>query len=167
MKQTNSQYFASVIQNRLPDAAAVLQAAPDRRRIEGTVSFYQTPQGVLVTAAMRGLPVTRMACAQPIFALHIHEGSSCTGNAGDPFAGAGTHYNPAGCPHPYHAGDLPPLFADLTGFAWMAVLTDRFRVPDILGRTVIVHSQPDDFTTQPSGNAGAKIACGVITPTRR
>ena len=55
----------------------------------------------------------------------------------------------------------------LTGFAWMAVLTDRFRVPDILGRTVIVHSQPDDFTTQPSGNAGAKIACGVITPTRR
>ncbi len=167
MKQTNSQYFASVIQNRLPDAAAVLQAAPDGRRIEGTVSFYQTPQGVLVTAAVRGLPVTRMACAQPIFALHIHEGSSCTGNAGDPFAGAGTHYNPAGCPHPYHAGDLPPLFTDLTGFAWMAVLTDRFRVPDILGRTVIVHSQPDDFTTQPSGNAGAKIACGVITPTRR
>ena len=167
MKQTNSQYFASVIQNRLPDAAAVLQAAPGGGRIEGTVSFYQTPQGVLVTAAVRGLPVTRMACAQPIFALHIHEGASCTGNAGAPFADAGTHYNPAGCPHPYHAGDQPPLFADLTGFAWMAVLTDRVRVPDILGRTVIVHSRPDDFTTQPSGNAGAKIACGVITPTRR
>ena len=167
MKQTNSQYFASVIQNRLPDAAAVLQAAPDRRRIEGTVSFYQTPQGVLVTAAVRGLPVTRMACAQPIFALHIHEGSSCTGNAGDPFAGAGTHYNPAGCPHPYHAGDLPPLFADLTGFAWMAVLTVCFMVPHTLRSTRIVTRLPDESLFRSTGNAGAKIACGVITPTRR
>ncbi|MDO4269586.1 MAG: superoxide dismutase family protein [Eubacteriales bacterium] len=167
MNQTNSQYFASVIQNSLPDAAAVLAGAPRGRRIEGTVSFYQTPQGVLVTAAVRGLPVTRMACAQPIFALHVHEGASCTGTASDPFANAGAHFNPGGCPHPYHAGDLPPLFADLTGFAWMAVLTDRFRVADVVGRTVVVHARPDDFTTQPSGNAGDKLACGVIVPTKR
>ena len=167
MKQSNSQFFANVIQNSLPDAAAVLQGAPRGRQIEGTVSFYQTPQGVLVTAAVRGLPVTRMACAQPIFALHVHEGTACTGTAADPFANAGMHFNPQGCPHPYHAGDLPPLFSDRTGFAWMAVLTDRFTVADVLGRTVIVHARPDDFTTQPSGNAGDKIACGVITAVRR
>ncbi|WNX84158.1 superoxide dismutase family protein [Agathobaculum sp. NTUH-O15-33] len=164
---TNTQYFANVMGNSLPDAAAVLQGAPNGRRIEGTVSFYQTPQGVLVTAAVRGLPVTRMACAQPIFALHVHEGTACTGNASDPFANAGMHFNPGGCPHPYHAGDLPPLFSDRTGFAWMAVLTDRFTVRDVLGKAVIVHSKPDDFKTQPSGDAGAKLACGIITPTRR
>lgn len=167
MKQTHSQHFASVIQNQRPDAAAVLRGAPNGRHVEGTVSFYQTPQGVLVTAAVRGLPVTRMACAQPIFALHVHEGGACTGNASDPFADAGMHYNPGGCPHPYHAGDLPPLFADQAGFAWLAVLTDRFRIQDVIGRTVIVHAKPDDFTTQPSGNANGKLACGVIAGAQR
>lgn len=167
MKQTNSQFFASVIADSLPDAAAVLAGAPGGRRMEGTVSFYQTPMGVLVTAAVRGLPVTRMACAQPIFALHIHEGNACAGTPGDPFAAARGHFNPGNCPHPYHAGGLPPLFADRTGFAWMAVLTDRFRVQDITGRTVIIHEKPDDFTSQPAGNAGDRLACGVITPTKR
>lgn len=163
MTLNNSQFFASIITNRRPDAAAVVRG----ERAEGTVSFYQTQQGVLITAAMRGLPVTRMACAQPIFALHIHEGRSCTGNAADRFAGAGEHYNPGGCQHPYHAGDLPPLFATRAGTAWMAVLTDRFRVRDVLGRTVILHEKLDDFTTQPSGNANGKMACGVITPSEQ
>ncbi|MDY3617592.1 superoxide dismutase family protein [Agathobaculum sp.] len=167
MKQSNSQYFASIITGGLPDAAAVVQGAPGGRQIEGTVSFYQTPQGVLVTAAVRGLPVNRMACAQPICALHIHEGGSCSGTAGKPFANALGHFNPGNCPHPYHAGDLPPLFVDRTGFAWMAVLTDRFRLPDVTGKTVIIHAKPDDFTTQPSGGAGDMIACGVIAPVRR
>ncbi len=167
MQQTQSQYFAEIIGNQLPDAAAVLQGAPGGRRIEGTVSFYQTQKGVLITAAVRGIPVTRQACAQPILALHIHEGNSCTGTASDPFANAKTHYNPNKCPHPYHAGDLPPLFAGLDGFAWMAVLTDRFHVNEIIGRTVILHSKPDDFTSQPSGNAGSKLACGVISAVRR
>lgn len=167
MAQTQSQYFASIIQQWLPEAVAVLQAAPGTRNIEGTVSFYPTQSGVLVTAAVRGLPVTKRACAQPIFALHIHEGSSCSGNQRDPFANTQGHYNPGQCPHPYHAGDLPPLFANQTGFAWMAVLTDRFRVADILNHTVVLHSRPDDFTTQPTGNAGSKIACGLITPVKR
>jgi Cu-Zn family superoxide dismutase len=46
--------------------------------------------------------------------------------------------------------------------AYLSVLTDRFNVSDIIGRTVIIHNMPDDFTSQPSGNAGEKIACGVI-----
>ena len=79
----------------------------------------------------------------------------------DPFAGAMTHDNPENCAHPAHAGDLPPLFGN-NGRAAAAVLTDRFTVREILGKTVIVHANRDDFTTRPSGDAGTKIACGEI-----
>ncbi|MBP3600475.1 MAG: superoxide dismutase family protein [Clostridia bacterium] len=61
---------------------------------------------------------------------------------------------------------MPPLF-EVNGRAFSVFLTDRFSVPQILGKTVIIHALPDDFTTQPSGNAGEKIACGIITPTAR
>lgn len=74
---------------------------------------------------------------------------------------AGAHYNPAHCMHPYHAGDLPPLFGN-QGMAVSMVLTSRFTVREIIGKVMIIHDQPDDFTTQPAGSAGQKIACGVI-----
>lgn len=79
----------------------------------------------------------------------------------DPFSNAMAHYNPENCPHPYHAGDMPPLFGN-QGYAFLMFLTDRFMVRNVIGKTVIIHDNPDDFTTQPSGNSGAKIACGVI-----
>ena len=72
-----------------------------------------------------------------------------------------THYNPNNCLHPYHAGDLPPLLEN-QGYAYMRVLVDKFKISDIIGKTVIIHDSPDDFNTQPSGNSGKKIACGVI-----
>ena len=72
------------------------------------------------------------------------------------------HYNPGGCEHPSHAGDLPPLFANYDGFAWNAVLLDRFKWGDILGLPIVIHLNPDDFTTQPSGNSVTMIACGII-----
>lgn len=128
--------------------------------IHGKVSFSQTEKGVFVTAEIYGLPEKNEYGAD-IFAFHIHEGGSCTGKEGDPFSDVGSHYNPKGAPHPFHAGDLPPLFGN-HGYAFMNVLTDRFKVSDIIGRSVIIHRQPDDFTTQPSGNAGEKIACGKI-----
>jgi len=56
---------------------------------------------------------------------------------------------------------LIPLFSN-SGYAWSSFLTNRFTVDQIIGRTVIIHSDPDDFTTQPSGNSGKKIACGEI-----
>ena len=71
------------------------------------------------------------------------------------------HDNPQHCPHPYHAGDLPPLFG-AHGFAFSACLTDRFTVEQIIGKSIVIHSAPDDFTTQPSGNAGSKIAGAEI-----
>lgn len=72
-----------------------------------------------------------------------------------------SHYDPEGCEHPYHSGDLPPLFGN-DGLALSIFLTNRFSVGEIIGKTVLIHERPDDFTTQPSGNSGMKIACGVI-----
>lgn len=88
-------------------------------------------------------------------------GTSCTGNLNDEFANAKTHYNPQNCPHPYHAGDLPPLIEN-NGYSYMSVFLNKFKVKDIIGKVIIIHDMPDDFTTQPSGNSGTKIACGEI-----
>ena len=122
--------------------------------VRGEVRFYQTPEGVLVAAEIRGLP----ASDKGFFAFHIHEGGDC---GGVNFADAGSHFNPGKTTHPRHAGDLPPLLSD-GGNAFLAVLTNRFRVEDVIGRTTIIHAGADDFNTQPSGNAGKMIACGVI-----
>lgn len=150
---------------RRADAAAQIRGSVAYPDIRGTVLFYAVRGGVIVRAEVMGLPKGG-ACESPVFAFHIHGGGACSGNADDPFADAGMHYNPGNCPHPYHAGDLPPLFG-ADGNALSVFLTDRFGVDEILGKTVIIHAKPDDFTTQPSGNAGEKIACGVILPTAR
>ncbi len=152
--------------SRRPDALAVLEGSPAYPAVNGMVRLFQTSYGVVLSAAVAGLPTPEGACNAPIFAFHIHEGDDCTGDHADPFAGAMGHFNPAGCPHPYHAGDLPPLFG-CGGMAFTALLTDRFTVKEVVGRTVILHGGVDDFTTQPAGNAGERIACGVIRPVRR
>ncbi len=77
------------------------------------------------------------------------------------FPNTGNHYNPGNVPHPEHAGDLPPLLSN-NGYAWMSFYTSRVNVEDIIGRSIVIHSMRDDFTTQPSGNSGDKIGCGVI-----
>ncbi len=156
--------FATYLHRR-PDAYAIVRGGPNYPEIIGSVGFYSAPYGVIVVATVQGLPKASRQCDSPILAFHIHSGESCAGNAEDPFANAKTHYNPHGCPHPYHAGDLPPLFSS-GGYAFSAVLTDRFNIDEIIGKTVVIHSAPDDFTTQPSGNAGDKIACGEILSRR-
>ena len=88
-------------------------------------------------------------------------GTSCTGNSDDEFANAKAHYNPKNCPHPFHVGDLPPLIEN-NGYSYMSVFINKFKVKDIIGKVLIIHDMPDDFTTQPSGNSGTKIACGKI-----
>ncbi len=140
-----------------PQAAAQLRGSEDAPNLSGAVQFCQTAHGVLVTARVSGLPRENEG---GFFALHIHEGGSCTG---DGFPNTLSHYNPTDAPHPGHAGDLPPLLSN-GGEAYLSVLTDRFQLADVLGRTVVIHSGPDDFSSQPAGNAGSKIACGVIRP---
>lgn len=127
--------------------------------INGKVIFCQLPNGVMVRAEVFGLPYEHGGNC--IYGFHIHSGSECTGNADDPFANSGSHYNPQNSEHPYHSGDLPSLFGN-NGYAYMSFFTNRFSVSEIIGRTVIIHASPDDYRTQPAGNAGAKIACGKI-----
>lgn len=154
----------SVLRRR-PDARAVISGSPEYPELHGTVRFYQTMQVVLVAAEVSGLPQGTEPCAQQFFGFHIHSGERCSGTEEEPFADADGHYNPDGCPHPNHRGDLPPLLGN-RGRALQVFLTDYFRVREVLGRTVIVHAGADDFTSQPSGNAGKMIACGEIRPLR-
>lgn len=145
-------------------AAAGITGSEDYPGISGAVRFYQTNEGVIVFAEVSGLPKANVPCRERVFGFHIHEGTDCGGGMDDPFADAMSHYNPNGCEHPHHAGDLPPLFGN-HGLALSVFLTNRFSVDEVIGRTVIIHDRPDDFTTQPSGNSGTKIACGVIQRT--
>lgn len=146
---------------RGPGAWARLSGSEEHPALHGTVRFYQTEEGVLVLAEVFGLPEHGGRCENGIFAFHIHSGGSCVGSRDDPFSAAQGHYDPERCPHPAHAGDMPPLFSN-HGYALQAFLTDRFTVRQIIGRTVIVHDNVDDFTSQPAGNAGERIACGTI-----
>ncbi len=159
------EYDLDVLLRRRPDALAFVHGSSRHPTILGTVSFYQTERGVIVVADVSGLPfhAAEKCEANAFFAFHIHSGGACTGTEADPFANVMGHYNPDQCPHPDHSGDLPPLLSN-QGHAFSAVLTDRFTVKEIIGRTVVIHGSPDDFVTQPSGNAGEKIACGVIRP---
>jgi len=101
--------------------------------------------------------------------LHIHEKGDCS--APDAMS-AGGHFNPQGKPHgqpgsaEHHAGDLPALKADKSGRAHVQVdvsdITLKPGPTSIIGRAVVVHADPDDYKTQPTGNSGARIACGVI-----
>jgi Cu-Zn family superoxide dismutase len=101
--------------------------------------------------------------------FHIHEAGDCS--SGDGMSAKG-HFNPAGKPHGHpasgerHAGDLPSLKAEKNGRAKLDVtvegVTLRPGPTSIVGRGVIIHADPDDYKTQPTGNAGARLACGVI-----
>ena len=140
----------------------------------GEATFEQVGEKVRVVIFVQGLKPGQE------HGLHIHEVGDCS--SGDGMSTAG-HFNPLGKPHAHpstpnrHAGDLPALKADPNGNASLSVELDVITVaggpPDaygtvadqptsIIGRGLIVHAQPDDYKTQPTGNAGARIACGVI-----
>jgi len=144
---------------RKPQAAAVLKGSAVFPDVRGSVRFYATRYGTFVVAEVAGLP--RGANSASVFAFHIHDGARCEAGGGEPFGAAGGHYNPDGTPHPHHRGDLPPLWGT-NGYAFSAFLTGRITVGEIIGKTVIIHEGPDDFTTQPGGNAGGRLACGEI-----
>lgn len=160
--------FVHIVSSHKPYAAAYVRGSEKYPEIAGRILFYPVGnRGVLVVSNVRGLPVSAEKCDFGIFAMHLHENGTCKDGKTDAFLSAGGHYNPEDCPHPAHAGDLPPLFATANGNAFGAVLTDRFGIAEILGRSVILHRNPDDFKTQPAGNAGERIACGTIVKTMR
>lgn len=143
--------------NRQPEHYAQIKGNAENPDINGMVLFYRFRRGTVVVADIMGLPTDGMN----IFGFHIHEGFSCSGNAEDAFADTKGHFNPYGVEHPMHAGDMPVLFGN-GGKAWLAFFTERFLPGEVTGRTVVIHNMADDFKSQPAGNSGAKIACGVI-----
>jgi Cu-Zn family superoxide dismutase len=129
----------------------------------GTASFSQVGDKVRVHALVSGLKPGME------HGFHVHEVGDCS--SGDGMSTKG-HFNPYGKPHAHfstgerHAGDLPALKADSNGRAELSAELDVITVAagpsSVVGRGLIVHAQPDDYRTQPTGNAGARIACAVI-----
>ncbi|MDU4961837.1 MAG: superoxide dismutase family protein [Sporomusaceae bacterium] len=156
--------------NRPCRACAKICGSDLAPRLRGQVCFFDVPGGTWVEAAVYGLPRYRPAPpgGQPIgpHGFHIHAVGDCEhAHSDDPFETAGAHWNPDNQPHGNHAGDFPVLFSN-HGTAIMHFFTDRFCVSDVIGKAVIIHQNPDDYRTQPSGNSGKRIGCGVIRPCR-
>ena len=150
--------FTELLLRNRPDAAAWIQGNAQYPDLDGMVKFYRTSYGgVLVEAQLFGLPDAAVPGSSNFYAMHIHESGDCSDN----FDNTGMHYNPTNAEHPNHAGDMPPLFGN-QGYAFSVFYDKRFTIQEIIGRAVIIHEKADDFTTQPSGNAGAKIGCGEI-----
>ena len=133
--------------------------------VSGTLAFTVDNGGVRVTGSFTGLK------PGATHAFHIHEFGNCT--AADA-SSAGGHFNPAAAAHgnregggEHHAGDIPNQVAGADGVAAVDQRLEGLQIGgggelDIIGRGVIVHADADDYTTQPTGNAGGRIACGVI-----
>lgn len=142
---------------------AVADLAPTAgNAVKGIVTFTQKGDKVVVVGKVSGL-------APGAHGFHIHEKGDCNSTDG---MSAGGHFNPMSKPHAHpstmdrHAGDMPMLTADSAGNATLTaeldVITIGSGVADVVGKGVIVHKDPDDFKTQPTGNSGARLACGVI-----
>lgn len=141
-----------------PTAYANIIGNSEIHNLQGQVLFYPFLRGTLVVAAVDGIPF------EGFYGFHIHEHGPCTPGEGYVgFFDVGLHYNPTEQPHPFHAGDLPVLIANFA-YAFMIVYTDRFVPEEVIGRTVIIHSWPDDYLNQPVGNSGDPIGCGDILP---
>jgi Cu-Zn family superoxide dismutase len=141
-------------------AVAVLHPTADNEA-QGIVTFTKEEGGIRVVAQIKGLTPGKHG-------FHIHEFGDCSASNG---TSAGGHFNPADKPHASptdaerHVGDLGNITADESGVANLDWLDSNltFSGPNsIIGRGVIVHAQEDDLTSQPTGNAGARVACGVI-----
>ena len=144
-------------------AVAIADMQPtEGNEASGTVRFEQTGEGLVVQVDLTGLPPSSQ------HGFHVHE----TGDCSAPDASsAGDHYNPEGHAHALpngearHAGDMGNVEADENGEVHHRMVIDTMSVdgeqPSVVGRAVIVHANPDDGG-QPTGNAGARIACGVV-----
>ncbi|MEN1929931.1 superoxide dismutase family protein [Luteimonas sp. MJ250] len=140
-------------------------AATEGNSVTGEITFAAVDGGVAITGQVNGLsPNTEHG-------FHVHETGDCSAPDG---TSAGGHFNPTDSAHgrvsagEHHVGDTDNIRADDTGVARVDTRLDGATLADgaptdVLGRAVIVHADPDDYATQPTGNAGARLACGVIT----
>ena len=143
--------------------AALARLEPTRgNTAAGEVRFRHQGDAVIVEGRVSGLKPGQE------HGFHIHEKGDCSSGDG---MSAGGHFNPTAKPHgplhaEHHVGDLPALKAGADGVASFSVRVAGMGIgsgaADIVGRALIVHAQPDDYSTQPTGNSGARIACAVI-----
>jgi Cu-Zn family superoxide dismutase len=154
--------FAACATMSGPRATATL-APTSGSTASGTVQFAQRTDGsVEVRVNLTGVPAG-------VHGFHVHEKGDCGNNGNN----AGGHFNPTSTPHaapevdPHHAGDFGNVTADANGNVTTTITTRSITVAEgassAVGRAVILHANPDDLTTQPTGNAGGRIACGVVT----
>jgi Cu-Zn family superoxide dismutase len=146
-----------------PRASAQLQSTIGNPT-SGSVTFVQVGSKVLVSGEVRGLKPNAE------HGFHVHEKGDCSSGDG---MSTGGHFNPTGAPHGSHAmgmhhtGDLPSLKADASGVARFSFESSTIAVSSgvtaIVGKGLIVHRDPDDYKTQPTGNAGPRLACAMIS----
>ena len=145
------------------DAVAQL-AATQGNTANGSLQLVQAPEGVHVSGTIQGLKPNAE------FGFHFHEKGDCS--APDA-SSAGAHFNPAQKPHgnpasaEHHAGDMLNVKSNGEGVAQIDTTANAATIgsgepTDVLGKAIVVHESPDDYATQPSGNSGKRIACGVI-----
>lgn len=157
--------------NRVAVAYATIADAKGDQR--GTAELWQDADNIVhVDAQLIALPPGPHA-------IHFHSTGKCDGTESTPFTSAGAHFNPLGRSHGLdnpagpHAGDAPNFSVGSTGAAHVSFTTDRVTLTsgstslfDSDGSSIVIHASADDQTSQPSGNSGARIACGVVKQTR-
>jgi Cu-Zn family superoxide dismutase len=149
-----------------PHIAVATLEPTQGNRTHGTVSFVQKGMSIIVDARFTDL-------APGAHGIHIHERGDCSAPDAQ---SAGGHFNPSGKLHgapqapAHHAGDLGNIIAQADGTASLNLTVPSTQISlnerasdSIIGRSVIVHADPDDLTSQPAGNSGKRLACGVIT----
>jgi Cu-Zn family superoxide dismutase len=145
---------------------AVAKIAPTQgNTVTGSLALAASPEGVRISGAIQGLK------PDAEFGFHIHEKGDCSAPDG---SSAGAHFNPTQAQHgnpasgSHHAGDMVNIRSNGEGVAQVdttAAGTALHGDPnsDVMGKAIVVHESPDDYTTQPSGNSGKRVACGVIS----
>lgn len=161
----------AVAQSSLPpthpqiNRVTVELASTQGQRVTGMLALSPDNHGLHIQGSLRGLK------ANSEHGFHVHETGDCS--APDA-ASAGAHFNPAGVDHgkhgegTHHAGDIPNVVANGQGEATVnlhltGVTMGDGGQQDVLGRALVVHADPDDYSSQPAGNSGARVACGVIS----
>jgi len=129
----------------------------------GSAIFINEGESITLQVSIESAPPGVHAC-------HIHQVGDCSAEDG---SSAGGHWNPGGHEHgkwgtePYHLGDIGNIVVGEDGKGSISLTTDRWSMGggaenDVMGKAIVVHADPDDFTSQPTGNAGGRIGCGVI-----
>jgi Cu-Zn family superoxide dismutase len=155
--------LAGCTSTNLPMAMAALEPTTSGSTARGTVHFQELRDGgVEVQVDLTGVPAG-------VHGFHVHERGDC----GDSGNAAGGHFNPTSMPHAapeaasHHAGDFGNVTAGSNGEVHTRFVSRSITVAEsarsVVGKAVILHANPDDLTTQPTGNAGGRISCGVVT----